>query len=396
MSSDARSTLQEGSYERTKRASGPDAWEFRWRERQPNGKNVPRRKVVGDVKRYPTRADIKRANRTFVDQINSRTATTAELTIGEAWGNFQENELESPHVDRSPTTIAGYRDYFKNYILPRWRDTPLSKVKAVQVEKWLGTLTLSDSSAASSATKAKIRNHLSALFSHCIRWELYDKANPITEVRQSAKRERLPVILDVPTLGQILTNIEPTAIRVMVAVAAGSALRRSEVRGLKWSDLDFTNLWFNLRRGVVRKFETKMKTEASRKGLPMMQELAEMLEAWRKETPYPADDDWVFASPFTKGKRPYWPESILIDHIRPAAAKAGVTAKIGWHTFRHSVATELNNNGANLKTIQEILRHANGRTTSEYYIQAKQATKRDALKTSMSGLFIVQPLKKAS
>ena len=38
---------------------------------------------------------------------------------------------------------------------------------------------------------------------------------------------------------------------------------------------------------------------------------------WRTETPYPADTDWVFASPFTEGKRLYWAESAMTDHIRP-------------------------------------------------------------------------------
>ena len=37
----------------------------------------------------------------------------------------------------------------------------------------------------------------------------------------------------------------------------------------------------------------------------MLPELAEVLKQWRKETPYPADDNWVFASPYTDGDRPY-------------------------------------------------------------------------------------------
>src|SRR6185437_3245536 len=108
---------------------------------------------------------------------------------------------------------------------------------------------------------------------HCIRWELYGKANPIEKVRQSAKRVKTPITLTIEEIASILYHIDSEAIRVMTAVAAGSALRRSEVRGLKWKDLDFTGLWFNLRRGLVRKFESNLKSEASRKGLPMLPEL---------------------------------------------------------------------------------------------------------------------------
>ena len=156
-----------------------------------------------------------------------------------------------------------------------WKDTALDEVKAVAVEKWLRSLDLAPGS------KAKIRNHMSALFSHCIRHELYAKLNPIASVRQSAVRQRDPDILTLEEIRAILENIGPIAIRVMVAVAAASALRRSEMRGLKWEDLDFESRWINLRRGLVRKDETEMKTKASRKGVPMAPELADLLIEWR-------------------------------------------------------------------------------------------------------------------
>ena len=220
------------------------------------------------------------------------------MTIADAWGHFQEHELRNPQVDRSATTIQNYLDYFKTHIIPDWGKVYLDDVKAVKVEAWLGQLTRLDGrTPLAPGTKAKLRNHFSSLFSHCIRWELYTKANPIEKVRQSAKRQKAPLTLTIEEIAMILYHIDSEAIRVMTAVAAGSALRRSEVRGLKWRDLDFENLWFDLKRGVVGRVESRMKTEASRKGLPMLPELAELLQGWRKHTPYPGDDQFVFASP---------------------------------------------------------------------------------------------------
>ena len=97
----------------------------------------------------------------------------------------------------------------------------------------------------------------------------------------------------------------------------------------------------------------------------MSPELAELLEDWRTQTPYPLDQDWVFASPFTQGQRPYWPESVLKDHVRPAAKKAGITKHVGWHTFRHSVGSHLGQAGENVKVVQELLRHASSRITQD-------------------------------
>jgi len=97
----------------------------------------------------------------------------------------------------------------------------------------------------------------------------------------------------------------------------------------------------------------------------------------------------------TNGERPYWPESALKDHIRPAAIKAGIKDKvIGWHTFRHSVGTLLGQKGEDVKTVQELLRHANSRITLDVYQQGNTAKKRNAL-SGMSGIFVAPPLKRA-
>ena len=118
----------------------------------------------------------------------------------------------------------------------------------------------------------------------------------------------------------------------------------------------------------------------------MAPELAELLLRWREETPYPAETSWVFASPFTDGKRPYWPDSALVDHVRPAASTAGIKKEIGWHTFRHSFATLMGKRGEGVKTVQELLRHASARITQDIYQQSDQETKRTAL-VHMSGMF---------
>lgn len=104
----------------------------------------------------------------------------------------------------------------------------LDDVKSVAVEKWLRSLDLAP------GTKAKIRNLMGAPFSHCIRHVLYGNLNPMSSVRQSAVREHDPDILSTGEMHSILANIAPRAIRVMVAVAVASALRGSELRGLKW------------------------------------------------------------------------------------------------------------------------------------------------------------------
>jgi hypothetical protein len=152
------SRYQNGTIDRVKRANGPDVWVFRWREISPDGARIQRKKTVGDLSQFPTEKSAWVAVENLRAEINAAEERVEKVTVGDAWGHFQLHELRDPAVGRSPSTICGYLDYFKNQILPRWKNTCLDDVKAVEVERWLRGLDLAD------GTKAKIRNHLSALF----------------------------------------------------------------------------------------------------------------------------------------------------------------------------------------------------------------------------------------
>ena len=87
------------------------------------------------------------------------------------------------------STRAAYESYLNGWILPRWGDLRIDQVKSVAVEEWL------DSIKRAKGTRAKIRNIMSAIFHHAMRYEWVER-NPIKLVRQSAKRERTPDVLE--------------------------------------------------------------------------------------------------------------------------------------------------------------------------------------------------------
>jgi integrase len=92
--------------------------------------------------------------------------------------------------------------------------------------------------------------------------------------------------------------------RTMVLTDAATALRVSEVLALKWNDLDFTDHLIQVRRAYVDRRFGPPKSKASKAPVPMHPLLAAHLLAWRKETLYPSDDDFVFPSLRLKGKKP--------------------------------------------------------------------------------------------
>ena len=78
----------------------------------------------------------------------------------------------------------------------------------------------------------------------------------------------------------------------------------------------------------------------------------------------------MFASPEMDGKQPYRPETPLKCYVHPAAKRVGITKALGWHSFRRTFATLLKGGGEDVKTVQELMRHANSRLTLDVYAQA--------------------------
>lgn len=86
------------------------------------------------------------------------------------------------------------------------------------------------------------------------------------------------------------------------------------------------------------------------------------------------------------GSQPLPPDIVLKRHIRPALKQIGVTKRIGFYSFRHGLAVKLWQQGVDLKTAQELLRHANSKITLEVYQQAVGAEKRVAQGLAVRGL----------
>jgi site-specific recombinase XerD len=94
---------------------------------------------------------------------------------------------------------------------------------------------------------------------------------------------------------------------------------------------------------------------------------------------YKTDADFLFPSLRKNGTQPLMPDMVLKKFLRLALMRANITGKvIGWHSFRHSLATNLGSLGVDVKVAQELLRHANSRTTMDLYTHAVSADKRSA------------------
>ena len=364
--------MQNGSMICRQRQRGASVWEFRWREPGSDGKRRHRRIVLGSTLEFIDECAARQAIVALQLDINGNDVRTRNksVTIAEAFSHFRQQELRTESAWRTFSTRNGYEGYLKKWVIPRWGTRTLASIKAGEVELWMRSLPLARS------TCAKIRNVMSVLFNHTIRHGI-GSLNPIRLVRQSAKRKKIPLVLTPDEIRKLIAAL-PLKESTLVLLDVGTGLRMSELFGLKWGDVRFETGEISVIRSIVQQVVGPCKTEASQKPIPMDPCLSEASVAWLEHSKYRSPEDWVFASPNTQGRRPYWGQSIMRNVIRPTAVKLGISRRIGWHTFRHTYSTLLRATGADIKVMQELLRHASARVTLDTYTQAITEQKRNA------------------
>lgn len=214
---------QQGHLRRAKRKRGPDAWEFLWRERGPNGKSRQRTLTVGNVDELRTERDALNRIQTLRTNINRDLPGSALMRFEDLVDHYRQTELLADN--KTTKTRVTYLGYLRKWVLPRWGREYLHDIKAVAVEQWLRSL-----EELSNGSRSKVRNIMSGIFSHAIRYEFADR-NPITSVRQSGKRERVPVVLEIPELHRLFDELELRE-RAMIVCDALTGMRRGELMGL--------------------------------------------------------------------------------------------------------------------------------------------------------------------
>jgi len=161
----------------------------------------------------------------------------------------------------------------------------------------------------------------------------------------------------------------------MVLVAGCLGLRVSEIMALKWADFDFEALTLLVQRSRVHGRVGDVKTEYSRDSVPLDPALVQALRQHRGAVLLGAGRVAVRQSGYQETVSQ---EEIQKRHIRKAGSDAKIGRDIGWHTFRHSYRSWLDETGAPLTVQKELMRHASIQTTMNIYGKAMTDTKHQA------------------
>jgi len=258
----------------------------------------------------------------------------------------------------SPHTLLAYRrdlEQFTEYLDLQCGITDMTEVKATHVRSWIVY------QMENKITARSINRKLSCLktyFKFLIKRDYLEK-NPMLKVTSPKMGKRLPVVVAEDRLAFLFEEFKfPEGFdgyrdRTMLELLYHTGMRRSELMNLKIDDIDF---W----EGQVKVLGKGNKERLIPFGKPLAASLREYIR--RRNQEYDTDLPNLFLS--KKGKKMHG--SMLYNIVKKYLSYITTVEQKSPHILRHSFATHLSNNGADLNAIKELLGHSNLSATQIY------------------------------
>lgn len=283
----------------------------------------------------------------------------------------------------SPNTIQIYTKWIRHYILFHKKQHPV-ELGADHVRDFLNFVVAHQQLSASSQNQAL--NALVFLYKQVLQIDI----GSIGETMRAKRTRRLPDVLTRSEVRAVLDAMEGKP-KLVASLLYGAGLRLMDGMRLRVKDLDFEKMEIIIRHGKGGKDRRSMIPEPLitplKKHLQQVRLLHEtdlhegfgrapLPNALSRKYPH-ADREWAWQWVFPASsryqdendkiwRRHHLHESAIQKAVKQASRRTGIPKQIGCHTFRHSFATHLLEDGYDIRTVQELLGHANIKTTMIY------------------------------
>ena len=298
--------------------------------------------------------------------------------VQKIWFPAKVNEKEM-----RPHTIVFHTCLLK-IILPYFGNVKLKAIKDKQIEQYLSYLknTYRTKQNKSLAPKT-IRHHyctLNLIFEYAVKLD-YIERNPLAKVESPKLVKRKVNALSKAETQIFIQEVKnlPIMQQTMYTLLLTTGIRRGECFGLQWQDIDFVNRLIRIERNVTYTALKGItiglpKTDTGIRSIPLTDSVLRLLQEY-KNTENAAATAFVFhadTSPFD----PHDP-NYATHHLKKFMKKINLP-DMSPHDLRHTCASLLLQSGADIKSVQDILGHADASTTLNFYVKSDMANMRTA------------------
>ena len=356
----------------------------RWEGRYTAGHNPATGKAIYKNVLGKTQAEVKEKLKKAIEETKGLNIAKAEsYTVGQWMDVWYEYYAK---IKVRPSSHKTYEGYIKNHIKPSIGSIPLTKLTTLDLQRLYQKLLtegrvdrLESQNQPKGLSPKTVRNinqvissamHL-AIQQHLIAQDPTDGcALPKTEHQEMQT-------LSADQLAAFLLEAKHSGVFEMYYIELATGLRRGELLGLKWEDIDFANQTLRVRRqvgrinGEVR--EAPLKTKNAYRTISLGTDAIGVLKQQREKQP---SSSYVFPSP-TGG--PIAPDSVL-HMLHRVLDRAGLP-EIRFHDLRHTFATLALQNGVDVKTVSGMLGHFSAGFTLDTYAHVTTAAQRQAAET---------------
>lgn len=338
-------------------------------------------KRVRKYRTFDTKRDATRAfNEHKVKMDKGTQIMPSEYTFAQ-WLDYWYKDIILPQIEE--TTAYGYRGMIENYLKPQIGEIRLQKLTARDIQQYYTWLM--DEKKLSPNTVIKHHNLLTNTLNAAERQEYITK-NPMRAVSPPKKRQREAKFYTPEQLGILLDKAVGTRLELPVFICAYLGLRRGELCGLRWSDVDLEHKTITIEntrtQAGKKEIEKGTKTASSTRTLYLPDTLCDMLkaakenqQACRAEYKNAYDDnDYVVVM---EDGRPFRP-NYLSELFGKFLADNGLP-KIVLHELRHTFASLSNQAGIPAYNIGKALGHSTPATTQKIYTHLLDQTHTQAV-----------------
>lgn len=327
------------------------------------GRRRQRSKTVRGTKR-----DAQRALRDLLGDVDADRLTGTAVTLSDlldAWLDLAQRDL-------SPTTLVEYRRLIERRIRPGLGNVALTKVSTGQLDAFYQALTRDAGLSASSVRQ--VHSVIRRALRQAVKWGwlAHNVAVNASPPRVSQKEAAPPGRAELRQLIATAGDKDPH-LGTLIRLAASTGMRRGELCGLRWTDIDLDRSRLRVSRAVVtvegRNFDKDTKTRATRRITLDKATVESLAEHHRSMTQRATDcgtrlerDAYVFTNA-PDGVAPLTPANVT-NAFRNLPGNDG---QFRFHDLRHAHATQLLANGVPVRTVAGRLGHATASTTLNIY-----------------------------